>query len=82
MVASPLTRLVDDIFAQVVRELGIDGTGPSTFKKLLRLLTNHFDNGDQRCAFQQLHFLDLPSSTDFSTFLRAFKKRVSLAQGT
>ena len=39
--ASSLTRLIDDFFAQVVQELGIDGAGPSAFNKLLQLLTNH-----------------------------------------
>ena len=80
--ASPLTRLIDDFFVQVVQELGTDGTGPSAFKKLLQLLTNHFDDGDKGRAFQQLHSFVVPSSTNFSTFLRAFKERVSLAQGT
>ena len=80
--ASPVTRLIDDCFVQVVQELGIDGTGPSAFKKLLQLLTNHVDDGDRGRAFQQLHSFGVPSSTDFSTFLRAFKERVSLAQGT
>ena len=45
--ASPLTRLMDDFFAQVVQELGTHGIGPSAFKTLLQLLTNHFDHGDQ-----------------------------------
>ena len=82
VMASPLTRLIDDFFVQVVQELGIDGTGPSAFRMLLQLLTNHFDDGDQGRAFRQLHSFGVPSSTDFSTFLRAFKERVSLAPGT
>ena len=64
------------------QELGTDGTGPSAFKQLLQLLTNHVDDGDQGRAFQQLHSFGVRSSTDFSTSLRAFKERVSIAQGT
>ena len=79
---SPLTRLIDGFFAQVVQELDIDGTGPSAFKKLLQLLTNHSDDGDQGRAFQQLHACGVPRSTEFSTFPREFKERVSLVQGT
>ena len=82
VMAPPLTRLIDDFFVHVVQELGIDGTGPSAFKKLLQLPTNHIDDGDQGRAFQQLSSFGVPSSTDFSTFLRAFKQRVLLAQGT
>ena len=80
--ASPPTRLIDDFVAEVVQELGIELTGPSAFKMLLQLLTNHIDDGHQRRAFQRLHYFGVPSSIDFSTFLRAFKERISLAQGT
>ena len=82
VMASPLSRLVDDSFVQVVRELDIDGIEPSVFKKLLQLSTNHFDDGDQGRVFEQLNSFGVPSSTDLSTFLRAFKECVSLAQGT
>ena len=63
VMASPPTRLTDDFFAQVVQELGTDGTGPSAFKKLLQLLTNHFDDGDQGRAFQQLHSFGVPETS-------------------
>ena len=80
--ASALTRLIHDFIAQVVQKLHTDGTGPSSFKKLLQLRTSHFNDGDQGRAFQQLHSFGVPSSTDLSTFLRTFKERFSLAQGT
>ena len=66
----------------VVRELDVDRIGPSAFKKLLQLLTNNLDDGNQGRAFEQQNSFGVLSSTDFSTFLRAFKKRASLAQGT
>lgn len=68
-----LPRLIDDCFVQVCQELAIDNTWSSAFKELLRLLTNRFDDGDQGRAFEQLSIFNVPSSADFSTFLRAFK---------
>ncbi len=82
VMASPLPRLIDDFFVQLRQELTIDDTGPSAYKKLLRLLTNHFDDGDQGRAFEQLNTFGVPTDTEFSTFVRAFKERVSVAQGT
>ena len=79
---SPLPRLIDDFFIQLRRELDVDDSGPSAYRKLLSLLTAHFDDGDQGRAFEQLHSFGVPDLTEFSAFLRAFKQRVSIVQGT
>lgn len=80
--SSPLPRLIDEFFDQVRRELTINTAGPSAYRKLLSLLTAHFDDGDQGRAFEQLHTFGVPDNTEFGRFLRAFKQRVSIVQGT
>ena len=72
----------DNFFVQLRWELDVDDSGPSTYKKLLSLLTAHFDDGDQGRAFEQLNIFGVPDLTEFSTFLRAFKQRFSIVQGT
>ena len=78
----PLPRLNDGFFVRLRRELDVDDSGPSAYKKPLSLLTAHFDGGDQGRAFEQLNTFGVPDHTEFSAFLRAFKQRVSIVQGT
>ena len=42
------------LFVQVRRDLNINDDGPSARRKLLRLLTTHFDDGDQGRPLAQL----------------------------
>ena len=79
---SPLPRLIDDFFVQLRRKMDVDDSGPSAYKKRLSLLTAHFDDGDQGRAFEQLNSFGVPDLTEFSAFLRAFKQRVTIVQGT
>ena len=78
---SPLPRLIDDFFVQLRRELDVDDSRPSAYKKPLSLVAAHFDDGDQGRAFEQLNSFRVPDLTEFSAFLRAFKQRVSIVQG-
>ena len=82
VVISPLPRLIDDFFVQLRRELAIGNSGPSAYRKLLGLFTARCDDGDQGRAFEQLNTFGVPNLTEFSAFLRAFKQRVSIVQGT
>ena len=59
-----------------------DDAGPSAFHLLLRLLTTHFDNGDQGLAFEKLQAFGVPTGTVFSVYLRAYRELTSFVQGT
>ena len=65
VMASPLPRLIDEFCVQVPQELAVDESGLLAFKTRLRLLTNHFDNGDQGRTFEQLNTFGVPNLTDF-----------------
>ena len=79
---SELPRLIEGCFRQVRNHLNHDNKGPSAFKLLLRLLTSHFDTGDQSLGFTQLHSYGVPTNTDFAVFFRGAKDVVSIVQGT
>ena len=64
------------------RHLLEDDSGPSAFRLLLRLLSSHFDHGEQGRAFERLQAFGVPTGTLFSIFLRAAKELVSVVQGT
>ena len=59
-----------------------DGSGPSAFSLLLRLLSTNFDHGDQGQVFEKLQAFSVPTSTVFATNLRAFRELVSVVHGT
>lgn len=48
----------------------------------MSLLPAHLDDGDQGRAFEQLHTFGVPDQTECSHFLRAFRQRVTIVQGT
>ena len=53
--SSPIARLINDFFQQMHDHLRLkDDSGPSAFSLLLRLLSNHFNHGDQGRAFEKL----------------------------
>ena len=79
---SAITRTIDDLFAQVRQYLVTVNSGPSAFKAFLRVLTTHFDTGDQGRAFERLLVSGAPSGTAFSVYVRAFRELVSAVQGT
>ena len=70
------------LFVQVRRELDINDDGPSARRKLLRLLTTHFDDGDLVRPLAQLTSFDVPDGAEYSLFLRALKLLISITQDT
>ena len=59
-----------------------DGSGPSTFRLLLRLMSTHFDHGDQGRAFEKLQAFGVPTGTVYSVYLRALRELTLVVQGT
>ena len=58
-----------------------DDSGPSASSLLLRLLSTHFDHGDQGRAFEKLQAFGVPTGTVYSTYLRALGEVASVVQG-
>ena len=67
-----MSLLINTFFKQVryhLREK--DTAGPSAFRLLLRLLSTHFDHGDQGSAFETLQAFGVTTGTVYSIYLRA-----------
>lgn len=79
---SEFPRLIDGFFRQVRNPLEQDNKGPSAFKLLSRLLTSHFDTGDQSLGFTQLHSYGVPTNMTFAVYFRGAEDVVPIIKGT
>ena len=79
---SELPGLIDGFFVQVRNQLEQDNKGPSAFTLLSRLLTPHFDTGNQSLGFTQLHSCGLPPKTHFAVCFRRARYIASITKDT
>ena len=78
-----MSLLINNFFKQVPDHLREkDTAGPSAFRLLLRLLSTHFDHGDQGRAFEKLQAFGIPTGSVYSIYLRALRELTSVVQGS
>jgi len=79
---SDLVLSLGEYFQQVDRCLDAGSDGPSAFKLLLKLLSEHFDTSDTSDSYSRLQSFGCVDGTPFSQYLRSFKLLVSSISGS
>ena len=68
---TPLTLIRKAITPDRPSSAGVSGA--ETFRRLLRLISSHFDRGDWKASFNRLHNFGVSNGTPFSDFFLAFQ---------
>ena len=66
--SADLTRVFDEFFVQVEKDLNTGVSRPETSRRLLRRISSHFDHGDRNASCNRLQNFGVSNGNPFSAF--------------